>query len=90
MPTEPILDKWASFGWHVQEIDGHNVSEILDALDRSDEVHAKPSIIIARTTKGKGACLFEYDHRWHGAPPNEAQYKQVLAELEEGLARWEK
>ncbi len=89
MPTEPIADKWHAFGWHVQEIHGHNVAEILAALDRADEVHARPSIIIARTTKGKGASLFEYDHRWHGAPPNEAQYKQALAELEEGLQKWQ-
>mgnify|MGYP005846633139 CR=1 FL=1 len=85
MPTEPIADKWASFGWHTQEIHGHNVREILDALDRADEVHAQPSIIIARTTKGKGVSFFEYDHRWHGMPPNQTQYKQALAELEEGL-----
>ena len=89
MPTEPIADKWESFGWHVQEIDGHNVAEILNALDRADEVHARPSVIIARTTKGKGVSLFEYDHRWHGNPPNKAQYQQALAELEEGLAKWQ-
>ena len=89
MPTEPIGDKWRAFGWHVQEIDGHNVAEILNALDRADEVHARPSIIIARTTKGKGVRLFEYDHNWHGAPPSKEQYEQALAELEEGLKRWQ-
>jgi transketolase len=88
MPTEPIAEKWRAFNWHVQEVDGHNVVQILDALDRADEVHARPSMIIARTTKGKGVRLFEYDHRWHGAPPNEEQYRQALAELEEGLAQW--
>lgn len=87
MPTEPIVEKWSAFNWHVQEIDGHNVRQVLDALDCADEVHARPSVIIARTTKGKGATLFEYDHRWHGAPPDEFQYRQALAELEEGLAR---
>jgi len=89
MPTEPIADKWAAFNWHVQEIDGHNVGQVLAALDRADEVHARPSVIIARTTKGKGARLFEYDHRWHGAPPNQAQYEQALAELREGLEQWQ-
>jgi len=87
MPTEPIAAKWAAFGWHVQEVHGHNVREILDALDRADEVHARPSIIIARSTKGKGVSFMEYDHRWHGQAPNEAQYRQALAELEEGL-KW--
>lgn len=86
MPTEPIADKWQSFGWHVQEIHGHNVSEILTALDRADEVHARPSMIIARTTKGKGVSFMEYDNRWHGMPPNETQYKQALQELKEGLS----
>jgi len=89
MPTEPIAEKWAAFNWHVQEVDGHNVGQILDALDCADEVHARPSVIIARTTKGKGVTLFEYDHRWHGAPPNKQQYEQALVELEEGLVRWQ-
>jgi transketolase len=89
MPTEPIADKWHAFGWHVQEIHGHNVREILEALDRADEVHARPSVIIARTTKGKGVSLFEYDHRWHGAPPNKEQYEQAIAELNEGLEKWQ-
>lgn len=85
MPTEPIADKWQAFGWHAQEVHGHNVHEILDALDRADEVHARPSVIIARTTKGKGVSFMEYDHRWHGAIPNRDQYEQALAELEEGM-----
>ncbi|MDI7277514.1 MAG: transketolase [Anaerolineae bacterium] len=89
MPTEPIADKWQAFGWHVQEIDGHNVAQVLDALDRADEVHARPSIIIARTTKGKGVSFMEYDHRWHGMPPNAEQYQQALAELERGLQQWQ-
>jgi transketolase len=85
MPTEPIADKWRAFGWHTQEVHGHNVREILDALDRADEVHARPSVIIARTTKGKGVSFMEYDHRWHGGIPTREQYEQALAELEEGL-----
>ncbi len=85
LSTEPIADKWRSFGWHVQEIHGHNVREILDALDRADEVHACPSIIIARTTKGKGVSFMEYDHRWHGMAPNEEQYHLALQELKKGL-----
>lgn len=90
MPTEPIADKWQSFGWHVQEVDGHNVAELLNALDRANEVHARPSVIIARTTKGKGVSFMEYDHRWHGQSPDETQYAQAKQELEEGLATWQK
>jgi transketolase len=85
LPTEPIADKWLAFGWHVQEIHGHNVGEILNALDCTDEVHARPSIIIAHTTKGKGVSFMEYDNRWHGMPPNQEQFEAALAELEEGL-----
>jgi transketolase len=85
MPTEPIVDKWEAFGWHVQEIDGHNMGDVLSALDRADEVHARPSIIIARTTKGKGVSFMEYDNRWHGMPPNQQQFDAALAELEEGM-----
>lgn len=85
MPTEPIVDKWESFGWHVQEINGHDISEILAALDRAEEVHSKPSIIIARTTKGNGVSFMEYDHRWHGAPPNKEQYEAAIKELHEGM-----
>ncbi len=86
LPTEPIAEKWRAFGWHVQEIHGHSVAEILAALDRADEVHARPSVIIARTTKGKGVSFMEYDNRWHGMPPNQSQYSQALAELRAGLA----
>jgi transketolase len=89
LPTEPIADKWKAFGWHVQEVDGHNVRELLDALDRADEVHACPSIIIARTTKGKGVSFMENDHRWHGQAPNAAQYEAALTELAEGALQWQ-
>jgi transketolase len=88
LPTEPIADKWAAFGWHVQEIDGHNMAQVLDALDHADEVHARPSMIIARTTKGKGVSFMEYDNRWHGMAPNKQQFEQALAELETELQRW--
>jgi transketolase len=89
LPTEPIADKWRSFGWHVIEIHGHNMAQVLDALDEADEIHAKPVIIIARTTKGKGVSFMEYDHQWHGKPPTTEQFEAALAELEEGVARWQ-
>lgn len=90
MPTEPIADKWASFGWHVLEVHGHNVQEVLNALDQADEVHARPTVIIARTTKGKGVSFMEYDHRWHGQPPTDEQFAVALTELEKGLEQWQK
>ncbi len=89
MPIDDVAEIWRAFGWHVQEIDGHNVGEILNALDRADEVHAKPAIIIARTVKGKGVSFFEYDHRWHGMVPNAEQFEKALLELEGGLCQWQ-
>ncbi len=89
LPTEPIADKWRSFGWYVMEVHGHNVREILDALDRCDEVHARPSMIIARTVKGKGVSFMEYDHRWHGQSPSDEEYKAAVAELEEEIKKWQ-
>ena len=64
-------------------------AERLHALDEADEIHAKPVIIIARTTKGQGVSFMEYDHQWHGKPPTTEQFEAALAELEEGVARWQ-
>ena len=87
LPGEPLADKWAAFGWHVQEVHGHNVREVLDALDRAEEVHARPSVIIARTTKGRGVSYMEYDHRWHGGlVPTPEQEAQARAEIAASLA----
>jgi transketolase len=88
MPTEPIADKWRSFNWNVIEIHGHNVAEVLAALDHADEVHGRPTVIIARTTKGKGVSFMENSPTWHGTPPNKAQFEAALAELEQGAAQW--
>ncbi|MCL4395534.1 MAG: transketolase [Chloroflexi bacterium] len=89
LSTEPITAKWAAFGWHVIEIHGHNMAQMLDALDQADEVHAKPVIIIARTTKGKGVSFMENNPYWHGNPPTEPQFQAALAELREGAAKWQ-
>ena len=88
MPIEPLADKWRAFGWHVDEIDGHNVAEILTALDRTDGIHAQPAVILARTTKGKGVSFMENDYHWHGGAPDQKHFELALAELEEGLQAW--
>jgi len=89
MPTEPITDKWAAFNWHVMEIHGHNMSEILDALDRADEIHGRPVVIVARTTKGKGVSFMENSPQWHGGIPNQQQFDRALAELRQGAEQWQ-
>lgn len=81
MPLEPIAMKWASFGWHVIEIDGHNMSAIVNAVDTAQAVFEKPSVIIAHTIPGKGVEMFENDYKWHGNPPNKEQGANALEEL---------
>jgi len=81
MPIEPIVDKWRSFNWEVFEMDGHNMGEIVETLQRAQEVKGSSSIIIAHTIKGKGVSFMENECDWHGKAPNEHQYQQALAEL---------
>ena len=81
MPLEDLVGKWQSFGWHVQEIDGHNVESIQDAVGMAKAITNRPSVIIAHTIPGKGVDFMEYDYHWHGAPPNSEQAKLALKEL---------
>lgn len=81
MPLEPLADRWKAFNWHVIEINGHNTRQVIEALDLAEEIHGKPTIIIAHTTKGKGVSYMENDYRWHGAVPKPEQYELALAEL---------
>ena len=90
LPTEPVADKWRSFGWHVLEIHGHNMTQILSALDEADEIHARPVIIIARTTKGKGVSFMENNHYWHGSSPSDDQFQTALQELRERASKWDR
>ncbi|MHB1159117.1 MAG: transketolase [Chloroflexota bacterium] len=83
MPLEPVADKWRAFGWHVLEIDGHNMRQILEALDLAPKIHAKPTIVIARTVKGKGVSFMEHKSAWHGRAPTKEQYEQAMTELAE-------
>ncbi|MFA5841837.1 MAG: transketolase [Candidatus Paceibacterota bacterium] len=90
MPLEPLREKWESFNWHVEEIDGHNFNEIFAAAGEAKAVFDRPSVIIAHTIPGKGVPEFERDFRWHGVPPGagptdkipkEKQAEVALAEL---------
>ena len=89
MPTEPLAEKWRSFGWHVLEIHGHNMLQVLAALDEADEIHGQPKVIIARTTKGKGVSFMEYNPYWHGSAPTAEQFQAALAELEAEVRQWQ-
>ena len=81
MPLEDLRAKWESFGWHAQEIDGHNVESIIDAASMARAITTKPSVIIAHTIPGKGVDFMEYDYKWHGSPPNSEQAKDALHKL---------
>ncbi|HAT68049.1 MAG TPA: transketolase [Candidatus Yonathbacteria bacterium] len=81
MPLEPLALKWAAFGWHVLEIDGHNMEAIVDAVNQARAIFEKPSVIIAHTIPGKNVDMFEFDYKWHGNPPNKEQGEKALAEL---------
>jgi len=81
MPLEPFIKKWQSFNFATVEIDGHNVREILKALDLTKEIHDRPSVIIAHTTKGKGVSFMENEATWHGLAPDDEQFKLAMEEL---------
>ena len=81
MPMDEMLAKYQAFNWHVQEIDGHNFSEIIGAVENAKNVFDKPSCIIARTIPGKGISFMEYDYNWHGKPPNKEEEIKALHEL---------
>ena len=81
MPLEPLIDKWRAFNWAVLEINGHNLRQVLEALDTASEIHGRPAIIVAHTTKGKGVSFMEDRSYWHGVAPNDAQFDQATAEL---------
>jgi len=81
MKLEPLVDKWKAFGFEVFEIDGHNIKEIINSLNKAEEVKGKPSVIIAYTKMGKGVSFMEDNYKWHGVPPNDEQGKIALSEL---------
>jgi transketolase len=81
MELAPLADKWRAFGWHVIEIDGHDMSQILGALSAAQEVGGKPTVIIARTVKGKGVSFMENEVGWHAGGLTEGQLDQALADL---------
>ncbi len=81
MPLEPLAAKYEAFNWHVLHIDGHNIEEIIDAVNHARAVYEKPTVIIAHTIPGKGVSFMEGMYEWHGKPPNEEEAKKALHEL---------
>jgi transketolase len=79
--TNPVKQKWEAFGWHVAEIDGHDISQICDAFDKADEIKDKPVMIIANTIKGKGISFAENNASFHNGSMTQEQYLKALEEL---------
>jgi transketolase len=85
MPIEPLADKWRAFGWHVLEIDGHDCEQILsayaDARKQQEQGSKKPTLIIARTVKGKGVSFMEHQIGWHGVAPKAEEGTRAIDEI---------
>lgn len=82
MDTEPLAEKWLSFGWHTIEVNGHDLAQIIAALDEAKQIKGKPTAIIAHTTKGKGVSFMEDNLEFHGRAPTPEEAKGALKELE--------
>ena len=81
MPSEPLDKKYEAFGWHVIKIDGHDFDQINAAFQEAQETKGQPTVILAKTIKGKGISYMENNAGWHGKAPNDEQYAQGVAEL---------
>jgi len=81
-PLEPLGEKYRSFGWHVIDVDGHNIKKIIDACEESRAVYEKPTVIIAHTIPGKAISFMEFLTEWHGKPPKKEELDRALSELE--------
>ena len=81
MPLEGLRAKYEAFNWHVLEVDGHNIREIVDATETTKAITDRPTVIIAHTIPGKGVGEIEYDYNWHGKPPTKDEVQKFLAEL---------
>jgi transketolase len=89
MGYTPMGAKWEAFGWHVVEVDGHDIKQISAAVHEAKTIKEKPTMIIAHTTKGKGVSFMENDYMWHSQTVKGEQAAQALAELAEGVKRYE-
>lgn len=81
MSSYPIPDKWRGFGWHVIEINGHDYTAISSAYDEAEKIKGRPTVIVAKTIKGKGVSFMENQVDWHGKAPSKEEAERALAEL---------
>lgn len=81
MPLKSLRKKYEAFGWHVLEMDGHNLDDIIKKLNHAKNHKTSPVTVIAKTTLGKGVSFMEHDFNWHGKAPNAEEAKKALEEL---------
>jgi transketolase len=81
-PLDEPIRQWEAFGWHVTEVDGHDIAAFIDAVQAAKEVKGQPAIVMAHTVKGKGISFMENDFSWHARVPTDDELEQALAELE--------
>ncbi|PIR84945.1 transketolase [Candidatus Kaiserbacteria bacterium CG10_big_fil_rev_8_21_14_0_10_45_20] len=81
MPLEPLRKKYEAFGWHIIDVDGHNMEEIADACEKARAIYEKPTLIIAHTIPGKGIPEIEFDFTWHGKPPNSKEAEAFIKDI---------
>ncbi len=81
MPSEPLDEKFSSFGWNVIKVDGHDYEALSAAFAEAAAAKGRPTVLLAKTVKGKGVSFMENDPGWHGKAPNDEQYKQAMGEL---------
>lgn len=89
MPAYPIDEKFRSFGWNVLLVDGHDIGALAEAVDRAKAYRGKPTVIVARTVKGKGVSFMENNVKWHGSTPSQQEFLSAAAELDAAIARLE-
>jgi len=81
MNVQPLAEKYAAFGWNVLECDGHDIQQLLDAFAKAKQAANKPTVILAKTIKGKGVSFMENEASWHGTPPKKEQFEKALPQL---------
>lgn len=81
LDLEPLADKWRSFGWHVIELDGHDIPALQQAFAEAAGTKGRPTVILANTVKGKGVSFMENNPKFHGAAPSRAEFEQAMREL---------
>jgi transketolase len=86
LPLEPLADKWEAFGWKVFEMNGHNMTDIVDKLEMAVRFQGRPTVIIAHTVKGKGVSFMENQVAWHCGTPTPEQYERAIRELDQAVS----